>query len=277
MKVYLFIFLLVLISSCGSTAKKAKTPVNTIPSKDVPLANKSIPTLSYEVINKYPHDKNAFTQGLVYHNGFLYESTGQHGKSSLRKVELKTGKVLQKHKVDDEYFAEGMTILKGKIYQLTWQSGLGFIYNLEDFKVEKEFRYSGQGWGLTDNGANLFLSDGTHVIRVLNPDTLKVVNTIVVLNEDGNPLLEINELEYVKDEIWANIWHCEKIGKPNHIARINPKNGKLLGWINLDGISPKDTKKDSENVLNGIAYDKEGDHLFVTGNNWKNLYEIKVK
>jgi len=277
MRFYLLAILLATMFSCGGSGKTGNNTVKTTPSADTPIVNKNVPTAGYEIVNEYPHDKKAFTQGLVYRDGFLYESTGQRGESTLRKVELKTGKVLKKHKVDDEYFAEGMTILNDKVYQLTWQSSIGFIYNLEDFKMENEFRYAGQGWGLTDDDKNLFLSDGTHVIRVINPETMKVDRTIVVMNEDGNPLMQINELEYVKDEIWANVWHSENIGKPNHVARISPKDGKLLGWINLDGISPEDMKRDSENVLNGIAYDEEGDRIFITGKNWKKLFEIKIK
>ncbi|NNE98653.1 MAG: glutaminyl-peptide cyclotransferase [Pyrinomonadaceae bacterium] len=275
MRFYLLI-LLAAVFSCGGSGKTGDNSVKTTPSIENPISNKNVPVYGYEVVNAYPHDKNAFTQGLVYRDGFLYESTGQRGESTLRKVDLKTGKVLRRHKVDDEYFAEGITILNGKVYQLTWQSSLGFIYNLDDFKLEKEFRYAGQGWGLTDDGKNLFMSDGTHVIRILDPETLKVDRTIVVMDEDGKPLMQINELEYIKDEIWANVWHSENIGKPNHVARISPKDGKLLGWINLDGISPDDMKRNSENVLNGIAYDKDGDRVFVTGKYWKKLFEIKV-
>ncbi len=138
-------------------------------------------------------------------------------------------------------------------------------------------KYHGEGWGLTDDGTNLIMSDGTHVIRIVDPETFKTTRTLVVLDENGKPLLDLNELEYVKGEIWANIWHSERIGKPNHIARIDPNSGKLLGWINLQGISPDDVGRDSENTLNGIAYDETGDRIFVTGKKWRNLYEIKLK
>ncbi len=277
MRFYLLAILLAAMFSCGGSGKAGNNKVKTTPSAETPTVNTNVPTAGYEIVNEYSHDKNAFTQGLVYRDGFLYESTGQYGESTLRKVDLKTGKVLKRHKVDDKYFAEGMTILKDKVYQVTWRENLGFVYNLDDFKLENEFRYSGEGWGLTDDGTNLILSDGTHVIRVLNPETLKVERTIVVMNEDGKPLMAINELEYIKDEIWANVWYSENIGKPNHIARISPKDGKLLGWVNLDGISPDDVKRKNENVLNGIAYDKEGDRIFITGKNWRKLFEIKIK
>jgi glutamine cyclotransferase len=148
---------------------------------------------------------------------------------------------------------------------------------LNDFKPLQEFKYSGEGWGLTNDKTNLIMSDGTHVIRIIEPETFKLVRTLVVLDETGKPLLDLNELEYVKGEIWANIWHSEKIGKPNHIVRIDPNSGKLLGWIDLQGISPEDVRRDSENTLNGIAYDEAGDRIFVTGKNWRNLFEIKIK
>lgn len=274
MRLYLLVLFVMMMFSCGvDSGTKPSTPA---PGSSTPVVN-SMPSVSgFTVVKEYMHDKDAFTQGLVFHDGFLYESTGQHGRSSLRKVELQTGKVLQKHLVPEDYFAEGITILGGKIYQLTWQSSLGFVYDLTDFKLLKEFRYSGEGWGLTNDGKSLILSDGTHVIRFLNPETFNVERTIVVMNDDGNPLMRLNELEYVKGEIWANIWQSELIGKPNIIARIDPANGKLLGWINLDKISPSDSGSDYENSLNGIAYDEKDDRIFVTGKNWSKLFEIKV-
>ena len=275
MRFYILFVLVLTVFSCDSSTQTPKKSLT--PNPQQLEGNADLTVSSYEIVKEYKHDKNAFTQGLVFYNGFLYESTGQHGASSIRKVELRTGKVLRMHKVPSEYFAEGMTILNGKIYQLTWQSSLGFVYNLEDFKLLKEFRYNGEGWGLTHDGKHLFMSDGTHVIRIVDPETFKVVRAIVVLDEAGKPLLRLNELEYVKGEIWANIWMSESIGRPNHIARINPESGKLLGWINLDKISPKDSGRNYENSLNGIAYDKTADRIFVTGKNWKRLFEIKLK
>ena len=241
------------------------------------ITESKLPVYTYEVVNEYKHDKRAFTQGLVFRNNYLYESTGHKGRSTLRKVELETGKVLQKYDVPSEYFAEGLAIVNGKAYQLTWQSGVGFVYDVNDFKLLREFRYQGQGWGLTHDGKHFFMTDGTHVIRIVDPETFKTVRTNVVKDEDGKPLMMLNELEYIKGEIWANIWHSERIGRPNHIARIDPSSGKLLGWLNLDGISPDDTSGDDENTLNGIAYDEANDRIFVTGKNWKRLFEIKVK
>ncbi len=262
----------------GTKPNAANTPVKTA----APAT-----TSGYEVVKSYPHDGKAFTQGLVINGGFLYESTGEYKESTLRKVDLATGKVLQKHDVPAEYFAEGMTILGDKIYQITWRERTAFVYNLADFKLERELSYSGEGWGLTNDGTNLIMSDGTHVLRFVDPATFKTVKTLPVMREDGKPLMQINELEWVKGEIWANIWHSEDpqvLGKTNHIARIDPATGKVLGWIDLSGISPDDQPKSpgdryddkTENVLNGIAYDAQNDRIFVTGKNWKKLYEIKI-
>lgn len=236
-----------------------------------------VPVYSYEVVNVFKHDSRAFTQGLAFDGGYLYESTGQRGRSELRKVELKSGKVLEERKLADEYFGEGLTIIDGKIYQLTWQSGVGFVYELDSFKLLREVRFAGEGWGLTDDGSMLYMSDGTHVIRVVDPETFKTMRTLVVKDEGSRPLYKLNELEYIDGEIWANVWHSEEIGKPNHIARIDPNSGNLLGWIDLSGISPDDVRRSDENTLNGIAYDEATGRIFVTGKNWRKLFEIKLK
>ncbi|MFN2500653.1 MAG: glutaminyl-peptide cyclotransferase [Pyrinomonadaceae bacterium] len=239
------------------------------------------PVYGYEVVNSYPHDPNAFTQGLFFHNGFLYESTGEYGGSSIRKIEIETGKVVQKSELPRDIFAEGMALLGDKIYQLTWKERTCRVYDVNDFKLLQEFSYQGDGWGLTTDGTNLFMTDSTHVMRVLNPETFRSVRMIAVMRDDGKPLMQLNELEYIKGEIWANIWHSEQpdvLGKPNHIARIDPSSGKILGWVSLAGISPADQPPGSdENTLNGIAYDATGDRIFVTGKKWKKLYEIKIK
>ncbi len=246
----------------------------------------SVPVYGYEIVKSYPHDPKAFTQGLFFHEGFLYESTGEFDHSSLRKVELETGKVLRKFDLPNDSFAEGITLFDGKIYQITWKEGLCRVFDLEDFKLLREFTYQGEGWGITTDGTNLFMTDRTHVMRVLNPETFKSARMIAVMREDGKPLMQINELEYVKGEIWANIWHSEEadiLGKPNYIVRIDPQNGKILGWIDLAGISPDDQPKGSdpydpkgENTLNGIAYDSASDRIFDTGKKWKKIYEIKI-
>ncbi len=281
MRFYILILFVFLFSTCNGTSNNVNNTMNagggnTNRTNSTTPTTASIPVSTYEIVKTYKHDGNAFTQGLVVQNGFFYESTGEYGDSSLRKVEIETGKVLQKKDIAEEYFAEGMTIFNDKIYQITWQENVAFQYDM-NFNLVKEFRYAGEGWGLTHDQTNLFLSDGTHVIRVLDPETFETVRTIVVKDEMGKPIYKLNELEYVKGEIWANIWHSEQSGKPNHIARINPADGKLLGWIDLQNISPDDQKRGSENVLNGIAYDAATDRIFVTGKNWKNLFEIKLK
>ncbi len=278
MRLYFFLTVVLFAASCGGGANTNGGPVANPPAN---TNNKPrfVPVSSYEVVKTYPHDPKAFTQGLVFRDGFLYESTGQEGESTLRKVNLDTGKIVQKYDLPDEVFAEGIAILGDKIYQVSWRDQTAWVYNLSDFKLLREARYSGQGWGLTHDGTNLFLSDGTHVIRVLDPETFQTVRTIVVRDDTGRPLMKLNELEMVKGEIWANVWHSEEIGKPNHIARIDPASGELKGWIDLSGISPADQQGEdkSENTLNGIAYDEASDRIFVTGKNWKNLYEIRLK
>lgn len=281
MRLYLLLLFAFFTISCKTEppvnrSNTPVTPTNSNVNTSSPTSKLPVSTYGYEVVNKYKHDSEAFTQGLVFYNGFLYESDGQYEESSLRKVELESGKVIQKTNLAARYFAEGLTIFNDKIYQITWQENTAFVYDL-DFKLIKEIKYPGEGWGLTHDDKNLIMSDGTHVIRFVDPETFQTVRTITVLRENGQPLMDINELEYVKGEIWANIWHSENINLPNHIARIDPQTGKLLGWINLDGISPEDTKRDGEYVLNGIAYDEATDRIFVTGKRWKNLFEIKLK
>jgi glutaminyl-peptide cyclotransferase len=236
-----------------------------------PPSEQSVPVYTYEVVNSWSHDTKAFTQGLSFYQGSLYESTGHYGASTLRKVELRTGKVSKKVDVSSQYFAEGMTIFHDKIYQLTWTGQKGFIYDLKSFRFEGEFAYEGEGWGLTNDGEFLILSDGTNRIRFLDPVTYKTVRAINVL-DNGVPLLDLNELEYVKGEIYANIWKSERI------VRIDPHTGKILGWLDLTGLLPHDERgSPSEDVLNGIAYDEKDDRLFVTGKRWPKLFEIRLK
>lgn len=249
---------------------------------------KDLPVYTYEIVKTYKHDAKAFTQGLVFYKGFLYEGTGREGDSEVRKIEVETGKVLKKKSLSDKYFGEGITIFDDKIYQLTWREKTAFVYDVHDFKLLEEIKYQGSGWGITHDGKNLIVSDGTDVLRFVNPKTFAVERTISVKREHNFPVNHLNELEYVEGEIWANIWHSEQagtknehgflmnLGKPNHIARINPKTGKVVGWLDLTDISPDDASKKSS-TLNGIAYDAAAKRIFVTGKNWKNLFEIKVK
>jgi len=236
------------------------------------LASKSPSTYTYEIINEYPHDKNAFTQGLEYHNGFLYESTGLNKESSLRKVELETGKVIKKIDLEAKYFAEGMTIKNNKIFQLTWQANQGFIYNLENFKFEKVFGYgqSHEGWGLTHNDTHLIKTDGTERMWFLNDKTYKEEYFIETYT-NKRKVDKLNELEFINGKIFANVW------QKNYILIINQKNGAIEGVLDLKGLQKKAGQYGADNVLNGIAYDKENDRLFVTGKKWNKLFEIKYK
>jgi len=226
---------------------------------------------NFEIINEFPHDKNAFTQGFEYYNGFFYESTGNYGKSTLRKVEIKTGKVLQKIDIDKQYFAEGMTIFNNKIYQLTWRKNKGFVYDLETFELEKSFNYgqSKEGWGLTHNNEKLIKTDGTDRMWFLNPESLKEESFIETYT-NKRVAENLNELEYVKGRVYANIW------QQNSILIVNPVNGAIEGIVNLNGLQSKAKQEGDDNVLNGIAYDEENDRLFVTGKKWDKVFEIKL-
>jgi len=226
------------------------------------------PVGHYRVVKVYPHDPGAFTQGLIYLDGHLYESTGLNGRSSLRMADLATGKVLQQQVVPSQYFAEGMTNFGGKLYQLTWQNGKAFVYDQFTFKLLREHTYTGEGWGLTNDGKRLILSDGTAQLRFLDPQTFAVTSTITVTDQ-GRPVDRLNELEYVRGEILANVWQTELI------ARISPVTGKVLGWIDLTGILPP-ADAHGVDVLNGIAYDAKQDRLFVTGKLWPKIFEIKI-
>jgi glutamine cyclotransferase len=259
---------LVLVFSFNSFACESGT-VSRIPGDKTP-GNQAVPIYGYEVVHVWPHDPDAFTQGVVFHDGKLLESTGEVGRSSLRRVELETGKVLQKVDVPEPYFAEGITLLKGKIYQLTWQHQLGFIYDAWTFEKIGQFNYQGEGWGLTNDGQSLILSDGTNRLRFLDPDNFQVRKTIAVL-DGSTPVVEINELEYVQGEIYANIWHADRI------ARIDPQTGRIAGWIDLTGLLSRGEVQDEEAVLNGIAYDETNGRLFVTGKLWPKLFEIRLK
>jgi len=226
--------------------------------------------LTYRVIEKYPHLKTSYTQGLEYYNGYLYEGTGETGHSKLMKIDIKTGKPLQSVDMEDKYFGEGITLLNGKIYQLTYHAKKGFVYDLETFAVIDSFTYkSEQGWGLTNDGTNLIMSDGTNVLTWLNPDDFSTVKTIQVANNRGN-MNVLNELEYINGIIYANIYTT------NHIVKIDAKTGKVLEEINLEGlIDMYHQAGDRIDVLNGIAYDADNDRMFVTGKLWPMLFEVK--
>lgn len=224
----------------------------------------------YQVVHTYPHDPNAFTQGLEFHDGKLLESTGEQGRSSLRLVEIESGKVIKEIAVPEPYFAEGATLLNGRVYQLTWQNQLGFIYNYQSFQKLREFAYQGEGWGLTNDGHNLIMSDGSSHLRFIDPETFRVVKTIAVV-DDRTPVKELNELEFVGDDIYANIWHDSRV------AVIDPLDGHVKAWIDFSGLLAPGEVTDQEAVLNGIAYDQDNARLFVTGKLWPRLFEVKIK
>ena len=232
-------------------------------------AERAVPTESYRIVHAYPHDPTAFTQGLVFVNGMLYESTGLLGQSSLRMVDLESGHVLQQHDLPAKYFGEGLTDWHSNLIQLTWQSHLGFVYDRFSFRILRTFTYPWEGWGLTHDSQHLILSDGTSVLHLLDPATFKPVGKIQV-TAAGRPVLNLNELEYLHGEIYANIWET------NRIARISPSTGKVIEWIDLSGLRPPSVAQNDNAVLNGIAYDSQHDRLFVTGKLWPNLYEIKL-
>jgi len=259
-----------LVPSCSSSTIREKT---------------DIPVYGYEVIQSHPHDRFAFTEGLAFKDGLIIEGTGLPGHSTLRKVNLQTGEIILIHKLGDEYFGEGITVFENKIAQLTEESHIGFTYDLNSFDQLGEFHYPTKGWGITWDGKNLVMSDGTSTLYFWDPETFKQVRRIEV-HANGDPIPSLNELEYVQGEIYANIWPTDRI------ARISPENGEVLGWIDLKGLlAPNDQEKigwsvikglkpsiplEKEACLNGIAYDPENQRLFVTGKLWPELYEIEL-
>jgi glutamine cyclotransferase len=229
---------------------------------------RNLPMYGYQVVRSYPHDPGAFTQGLQYLDGVLYEGTGQVGQSSIRRVELETGKLLQKRDVSPPHFGEGITVWKDELIELTWKSNVAFVYDKKTFEPRRTFKYAGEGWGLTQDAMNLYMSDGSDELRVLDPATFAERRRIKVTSA-GAPLRELNELEWVKGEIFANIWMTDQI------ARIAPASGKVAGYIDLRGLLSA-SERASTDVLNGIAYDAAHDRLFITGKWWPKLFEIKL-
>jgi glutamine cyclotransferase len=229
-----------------------------------------IPVFGYEIINVYPHSAQAFTQGLVYDDGLLYEGTGLYGRSTLCRVELPTGRILDQKNLDSSLFGEGIALWKDRIIQLTWQSGLGLVYGKENMTEIGNFSYQTEGWGITTDNKSLIMSDGTDVLHILDPESFKELGRILV-TASGRPLQGLNELEYIKGQIYANVWPT------NWIAIISPESGEVKGKINMQGIlQESDLQGGKVDVLNGIAYDASGDRLFVTGKLWPKLFEIKV-
>ncbi|MFQ5794705.1 MAG: glutaminyl-peptide cyclotransferase [Candidatus Bipolaricaulia bacterium] len=231
--------------------------------------SENTPVYTYKVVNTYPHDPNAFTQGLVFEDGVLYEGTGLYGRSTLRRVRLETGDVLQRRRLPARFFGEGVTIYGSKIIQLTWRSNVGFVYDKHSFELLQQFNYPTEGWGITHDGDRLIMSDGTSTLYFWAPETFEEIGRIEVHDDDG-PVTRLNELEYVNGEIYANVWQTDRI------ARIAPQTGQVIGWIELEGLlNPEDLSKPVD-VLNGIAYDAKNDRLFVTGKLWPGLFEIQL-
>jgi len=234
-------------------------------------ARAAVPIYDVEVVHTYPHDASAFTEGLFYLDGYLYESTGLEQHSSIRKVRLETGEVVQKLDIPPQYFGEGIVNWQGRLISLTWKSQVGFVFDLRTFKLLRQFHYEGEGWALTRNDAELIMSDGTPELRVLDPKTFAVTRRIEV-TLDGKPLRNVNELEWVKGEIYANVWQT------NWLVRIDPSSGQVIGAVNLAGLLKReDIVPGQTDVLNGIAYDAKRDRLFVTGKNWPKLFEIRIR
>jgi len=225
--------------------------------------------MTYEVVNAYPHDPAAFTQGLIFHEGFLYESTGLYSESSLRKVVLETGEVLRQVDLSPDYFGEGLTLWEETLLQLTWQERMGFVYALEDFTQIGQFTYPTEGWGLTHDGERFILSDGSSRLHFIEPGTFQIIGGVEVTFQ-GEPIKHLNELEFIRGEVFANILATDDI------VRIDPVTGEVVGWIDLGGILPEALRTYTTDVLNGIAFDPDGNRLFVTGKKWPQLYEIRL-
>jgi glutamine cyclotransferase len=225
--------------------------------------------VSYEVVSSYPHDPTSFTQGLLWHDGALYESTGLKGESKMRRLELPSGRVLKETRLASEFFGEGLALVDNRLIQLTWQSHKGFVYDRETFRQLQEFTYDTEGWGLTYDGKNLILSDGSSSLFYVDPQTFKPIRKLAV-TMNGKPLTELNELEFIEGEIWANVWQTDMI------VRIDPSTGRVTSFLNLKGILAPSDKTGREDVLNGIAYDADKKRIFITGKLWPRIFEIRV-
>jgi len=262
-KVIFLVVFSVLAAMCIASCSKA--PSNSTNS----TTSDNIPVYTYKVAASYPHDRYAFTQGLVFEDGFLYEGTGIRGQSSLRKVELESGNVLQKRTLSAQFFGEGVTLFGSKIFQLTWQSRIGFVYDKNTFALLEEFAYPTEGWGFTHDGKQLIMSNGTALLYFLDSETFQEVKRLEVYSRDG-PVTGLNELEYIQGEIYANVWQTD------YIVRIEPKTGQVIGWIDLTGLLRPEDRRYHVDVLNGIAYDQKNARLFVTGKLWPKIFEIEL-
>ncbi len=258
----------------GCTAPRDRPSEATPPAAaSVPAAAPAgVPTNAAEVVQSYPHDPTAFTEGLEWYDGALYEGTGMVGRSGVRRTDLSSGAVVASAILPDPHFGEGITVFRGTLYELTWKEGIGFRYDARSLAPRGGFKYSGEGWGLTHDDQSLIMSDGTNVLRFLDPKTLRIVRGLSV-SAEGMPVVRLNELERIHGEIWANVWQVPQI------ARIDPATGQVIGWINLAPLVPQlqpGVTHDTVDVANGIAYDSAGDRIFVTGKFWPTLYQIRV-
>ncbi|MEM7346838.1 MAG: glutaminyl-peptide cyclotransferase [Chloroflexota bacterium] len=252
-----------------SEPTNTSAPEATEPESPTVAPNQTIIDYTYKIINSYPHDPAAFTQGLIFEDNIFYEGTGLRGQSSLRKVDPESGQVLQIRPIADQYFGEGITIFEDRLIQLTWQARVGFVYNKDTFEPLQQFSYPTEGWGLTHDGERLIMSDGTANLYFLDPISLAEIGRVEVQDDQG-PVVRLNELEYINGEVYANIWQTD------FIVRIIPETGQVVGKIDLSGLlSPEDITQPVD-VLNGIAYDAENDRLFVTGKLWPKLFEIEL-
>jgi len=279
---YTLFFAVLALAACGSAEETDAAPVAEITAEtsanqqaaqptNEAASPADIPIYDYSIVNTYPHDRGAFTQGLLWKDGYLFESTGRNGESTVRKVDLETGEVLQRHDVPFEFFGEGLVDWNGQLINLTWRSGKAFVLDQETFEVENEFSYTGEGWGITSNGEQLIMSDGSDRLRFLDPKTFEEVSSVAVTAR-GQPVGRLNELEWIDGEVWANVWQS------NAIVRIDPATGKVTGVIDLTGLSQVAGIGPSRDfVLNGIAWDKDGGRLFVTGKYWPALFEIELE
>ena len=249
------------------SSAEATTP--TVTNSTLPALSYPAPVIGYRIVNTYPHDPRAFTQGLVFADGILYEGTGLRGQSSLRKVDLETGNILRVRQLAAHFFGEGITIYGNRVIQLTWRAKVGFVYDIHTFQLLDTFNYPTEGWGITHDGKSLIMSDGTSTLYFLDPQTFQEVHRLEVHTRDG-PVSRLNELEYVQGEIYANVW------KTDRIAKISPETGEVVGWIDLEGLLRPTDRNRRIDVLNGIAYDVKNDRLFVTGKLWPKLFEIEL-
>lgn len=258
--------LLILASMRSNPAGRSNGAVENTP----PVSDGRARQQSYEVINSYPHDSTSFTQGFLWRDGGFYESTGLYGQSKLRRLEFPSGRILKETSLPPQLFGEGLALVDSRLIQLTWTAHRGLVYDVESFRLVQEFTYDTEGWGLTYDGKNLILSDGTSDLFYFDPQTFRPIKKLAV-RMNGQPIRELNELEFIEGEIWANVWQTDLV------LRIDPSTGQVTSFLNLKGILAPSDRKGNEDVLNGIAYDAEQKRIFVTGKLWPRVFEIKVK